>query len=264
GSRALWSMGAVLYDRLTPVQSLSANQSLKSPNHQYDLIMQGDGNLVIYRSGGGAVWSATTSGANTLVMQGDGNLVIYRSGGVAVWSSGTAGKAGAYVRIQDDGNLVIYQGSAAVWASNATPVPAGWACYSTYNQACVSQFGYTGQSTWGYQGDPWGNNCTNYAAFRLDHNGARNPGSLGNADKWAVNARNKGLTVNQTTAVGAIAQWNSQHVAYIDWVSSDGNQIAISETSFGGTFNGKTYTSSSGRRVLTRGVSGWPDNIIHF
>ncbi|MEP7192142.1 MAG: CHAP domain-containing protein [Actinomycetota bacterium] len=156
--------------------------------------------------------------------------------------------------------------AAQLYPATAVAAPAGWACYSTYNQACVSQFGYTGQSTWGYPVDAWGNNCTNYAAYRLANNNSsnNNPGNLGNADQWAVNARNKGFAVNQTTAVGAIAQWNSTHVAYIDWVSSDGNQIAVSETSYGGTVNGKTYTSSSGRRVLTRGASGWPDNIIHF
>jgi hypothetical protein len=37
GSRALRSMGAVLYDRLMPGQSLSVNQSPKSPNRQYEL-----------------------------------------------------------------------------------------------------------------------------------------------------------------------------------------------------------------------------------
>ena len=44
----------------------------------------------------------------------------------------------------------------------AHAAPVGWACYGAYNQACVSQFGYVGQSTWGYPVDPSGNNCTNY------------------------------------------------------------------------------------------------------
>ena len=41
---------------------------------------------------------------------------------------------------------------------------------------CISQYGYTGQSVWGYPVDGGGNNCTNYAAFRLSRNGAVNPG----------------------------------------------------------------------------------------
>ncbi|MGB7962225.1 MAG: CHAP domain-containing protein [Propionicimonas sp.] len=146
----------------------------------------------------------------------------------------------------------------------AHAAPVGWACYGAYNQACVSQFGYVGQSTWGYPVDPSGNNCTNYAAFRLAQNGAANPGNLGNANQWDDNARAKGFSVNQTAAVGAIAQWESQHVAYIDWASADGNEIAISETSYGGTYNGVVVKSSSARRVVTRGSASWPSNIIHI
>ncbi|MEP7192267.1 MAG: hypothetical protein ABI903_05325, partial [Actinomycetota bacterium] len=166
GSRALWSMGAVLYDRLTPGQSLSANRSLTSPNHQYELIMQGDGNLVVYRSGGVAVWSSSTSGANTVIMQGDGNLVIYRSGGVAVWSSGTVGKAGAYVRMQDDGNVVIYQGTTIVWASNRPAVDNFVAnnmgrqlsnASGTYPGECVSLVSQYLLQVYGITTGAWGN-----------------------------------------------------------------------------------------------------------
>jgi surface antigen len=156
--------------------------------------------------------------------------------------------------------------TALTLAAPATAAPDGWTCYSQYNQACVSQFGYTGQSTWGYPVDAWGNNCTNYAAFRLAANGATNPGNLGNADVWDDNARVKGIRVDQTPAVGSIAQWETMHVAYVDWVSPDGNQIAISETSYDIWLNGVHYVSSSGRRVLNRGGTGWPSDLefIHL
>jgi hypothetical protein len=64
----------------SPDQSLSAGQSIWSPNGAYELIMQTDGNLVEYGSSG-ALWATGTSGSNNHVtMQTDGNLVIYSSG----------------------------------------------------------------------------------------------------------------------------------------------------------------------------------------
>ena len=37
-----------------------------------------------------------------------GNLVIYSSGGGAIWWTGTVGYPGARLAVQSDGNLVIY------------------------------------------------------------------------------------------------------------------------------------------------------------
>ncbi|MFC4066894.1 hypothetical protein [Actinoplanes subglobosus] len=52
-------------------------------------------------------------GKCVLVMQDDGNLVLYDTGGAynpsaARWSSGTYGNAHAYARFQSDGNFVLY------------------------------------------------------------------------------------------------------------------------------------------------------------
>jgi hypothetical protein len=85
------------------------------------LAHQGDGNVVVYDAarGGRAVWSTGTHGRATtgLVMQGDGNFVLY-NGTRAVWASGTAGRAGAVLAVQDDGNVVIYApGPRPVWAT---------------------------------------------------------------------------------------------------------------------------------------------------
>src|SRR5262249_45360813 len=61
---------------LTPNQVLTANQSVSSPNGQYQLVMQGDGNLVEYGPGGQVIWHAATNGnpGARAIMQGDGNL----------------------------------------------------------------------------------------------------------------------------------------------------------------------------------------------
>ena len=49
------------------------------------------------------------NGTTRLVMQVDGNLVLYPvSNGSALWASGTAGKPMASLLMQPDGNLVGY------------------------------------------------------------------------------------------------------------------------------------------------------------
>lgn len=78
----------------------------------YTLSWQGDGNLVLYRSGN-AVWSSHTSGrGGSLNFQGDGNLVIRDSGNQAIWSSKTpdnwwGGKGGAQLRLIPNGSMSI-------------------------------------------------------------------------------------------------------------------------------------------------------------
>ena len=106
---------------LTANQQLTANQSLASCNGGYTLIMQGDGNLVLYQ-GGTALWASNTAGsaADEAIMQGDGNLVLYTSSGTPVWASNTAGNAGAYLEVQNDGNVVIYSASGSTLWSTGT------------------------------------------------------------------------------------------------------------------------------------------------
>jgi hypothetical protein len=104
---------------LTANQELTASQSLASCNGDYTLIIQGDGNLVLYQ-GGTALWASNTAGsaADEAIMQGDGNLVLYASSGTPVWASNTAGNDGAYLDEQNDGNVVIYSASgSALWST---------------------------------------------------------------------------------------------------------------------------------------------------
>jgi hypothetical protein len=108
-------------DTLSANQQLSANQSIVSSNGEYQLIMQGDGNLVEYFQGR-ALWDSGTQGhpGAYVIMQGDGNLVVYRPGGVAIWSSHTNGHSGAHATLQNDANLVVYgQGGNALWVNGA-------------------------------------------------------------------------------------------------------------------------------------------------
>ncbi|KAB8029054.1 lectin [Fluviispira multicolorata] len=114
---------AAAIDTMYSGQTLYQGQQLESANHCFRLAMQNDGNLVLYRnSNNQATWASHTmnSGANRVVMQGDGNFVVYNSNGNAKWASGTNNHRGAWILIQNDGNLVIYSANSwnAIWASN--------------------------------------------------------------------------------------------------------------------------------------------------
>ena len=110
-------------DRLLPGQGLRMNQSIASDNRQFKLIMQGDGNLVLYKPDLRAAWASNTyhanSGSPSLFMQADGNLVMYDQTGKPMWASNTWGNPGAILVVKDDGNAVIQDSSGHVlWATN--------------------------------------------------------------------------------------------------------------------------------------------------
>ena len=122
----------------TPVRGDGSDKS--------SLVLQTDGNLVLYSAAHRALWASGTkgSGATRLVMQDDGNLVLYPASGPAVWATHTgrallppgsrltAGQAllnrvsnvhgGPYTRLamQTDGNLVVYYGRKAVWSTHTS------------------------------------------------------------------------------------------------------------------------------------------------
>ena len=105
---------------LNPNEQLNIDGFLTSTNGMFRLLMQRDGNLVLYRMvDQQPIWQSGTAGlpSQCALMQTDGNFVVYGPNG-ALWQSGTAGRAGAGLLMQDDGNLVIYYGQSPVWATN--------------------------------------------------------------------------------------------------------------------------------------------------
>ena len=96
---------------------LFPDETLWSCDGRFVLVMQGDGNLVLYTSDLEALWHSGTHGYSGAwaAMQDDGNLVVYTSSGSALWASHTQGHPGAVLWVQDDGNLVIYDGPTAIW-----------------------------------------------------------------------------------------------------------------------------------------------------
>lgn len=97
--------------KLVKNQQLSLGESLFSQNKLFQFVLQKvDGNLVLYK-GKDPLWDANTQGQGgvRLIMQDDGNLVLYRPDMQPVWSSGTQGHLGAFFQVQDDGNAVVYE-----------------------------------------------------------------------------------------------------------------------------------------------------------
>lgn len=113
---------------IKPGTRLNANMVVYSSNKLYFLAMQNDGNLVLYKTGSGAVgttalWSSGTwghSGAYA-IFQKDGNLVVYpQFAGGALWNSNTPNQGAKKLIVQTDGNMVIYSATSALWATNTT------------------------------------------------------------------------------------------------------------------------------------------------
>jgi murein DD-endopeptidase MepM/ murein hydrolase activator NlpD len=144
-------------DRLKSGERLNAGQRLNSPNGRSSLIMQTDGNLVVYHFYGSqwlAKWATGTDGVSgaRVVMQTDGNLVVYDSQWRPRWASNTNGAYGSFLVMQNDGNLVIYdpQGRPR-WASNTVcEMSSGW-YWPTGTDDLGSYLGWLDINTgWGY------------------------------------------------------------------------------------------------------------------
>lgn len=103
---------------LSTGHALTTRHSLRSG--AYRLVMQSDGNLVLYGRSK-ALWSTGTIGrdADRLVVQSDGNLVLYSSKKVPLWSSCTAGDGPDRLVLQSDGNLVLTARSTIAWRLDA-------------------------------------------------------------------------------------------------------------------------------------------------
>ncbi|HWO20648.1 MAG TPA: hypothetical protein VNO30_17890 [Kofleriaceae bacterium] len=126
-----------------------------SANNLYVLIMQTDGNLVLYQVVGApptpggsfagyAIWATMTNSTSdpgaTFAVQTDGNLVVYDANQNALWASGTANQAPPQeLSIQTDGNLVLYDTAGGVLWSTGTYVNLAQ-LLPTLQQGCAGRF----------------------------------------------------------------------------------------------------------------------------
>lgn len=125
GRKSCWPAPRQHTDRLTSdgvggYTNLLEGESIYSSNKMYFLTLQTDGNLVLYTvATGKAKWAAGTYnkgtvGSRQLVMQGDGNTVLYNVN-QAIWNTGKNSTDAPFsFVIQNDGNGVVYGRSGRV------------------------------------------------------------------------------------------------------------------------------------------------------
>jgi serine protease len=109
-------------DRLSAGQQLFSGQRLTSPNGQYTLVMQADGNLVVWAPGSRPIWDTRSWGnaGARMAVQADGNLVVWAADRRVLWHSDTWGQSGGRLVLQDDGNVVLTNsGGTAIWQTGA-------------------------------------------------------------------------------------------------------------------------------------------------
>jgi hypothetical protein len=111
-------------------RSNSADDTVTASNKAFQLVMQRDGNLVVYQldaQGERAVptWASNTTGnaGAQARLQDDGNLVVYRPDGTTpVWASNTANRRGANLQLGDDGALALYLAGEVVWTARGSGI----------------------------------------------------------------------------------------------------------------------------------------------
>ncbi len=168
-----------LGSRLLPGQSMTSTQYLSSPNGQHVLAADGAmrGGVGLYLAGPMAspldnlaisFTNSTVAVSNVLVMQTDGNLVLYTNG-MPTWSSNTYGNPGAWAAMQDDRNVVVYSaanrplfatGTTSTYVSSINVPPISW---NSYLKSGYYLFSPDGQYKLVMQGDG------NLVQYRMSH-----------------------------------------------------------------------------------------------
>jgi hypothetical protein len=104
-------------------EALYQGQYIHSPNGRYTLILQGDGNLVIYKDAiiaSNVIWYTNTYGnpqISAAIMQTDGNFVLYDNNYTPYWNTYTYMYPGAFLALLDNGILFIFKNGRPVWHS---------------------------------------------------------------------------------------------------------------------------------------------------
>ena len=258
--RAVWYWaGGYVGDTGNGGTVLGVGDYMYSSNHAYFLVMQGDGNLVLYHraaQGNVALWSSGAQGGGAFAqMQYDGNLVVY-NGGVAKWSSNTADFPSSTLRVQDDGNLVIYNAGHAVWSWSpgytgdtggpGTVLAAGQYMYSSNHAYFLVM-----------QGD---GNLVFY------HRAAQ-----GNVALWSSGAQGGGAFAqmqydgNLVVYNGGVAKWNSGTAGHAgaffrvqddsNFVIYEGNSALWTRASGGSPGGGGSGPPGSGQAVVNAAAS---------
>ncbi|ABF11417.1 pre-peptidase C-terminal domain-containing protein [Cupriavidus metallidurans] len=128
GSTVVKRWGGVTGVALTEVKKIAAGGKLNSgvtlTAGSVSLVMQGDGNLVIYDTAHKAVWASNTNsvdnqGAHLNMQATDGNLVMYTPAGKAIWASNTNDNRGEFMVFGSDACMSLQTGSRVSWFTAA-------------------------------------------------------------------------------------------------------------------------------------------------
>lgn len=114
-------------DWLAPGQRLLPGWFMTSQNWSCKLIMQHDGNLVLYGADDAVRWASDTDRrpGSSLIFQDDGNVVIYDPQGEPIWATDTDGHASDFLRLGGDCTAVLTEGEPIIWRA---PEPVGMCC----------------------------------------------------------------------------------------------------------------------------------------
>jgi hypothetical protein len=152
-------------ETLSSGSQLIPGEEISSNNGYFALTLQQDGNVVLYKANNGTpvivdpIWATGTNDftPGNLIMQGDGNLVLYpQGGGNARWASGTSGNNGAFLNVENNGRIVIYRAGSttptrnnALWMSDFPPHDSVITGYYewTYNNPLSLPPTYLGEPT---------------------------------------------------------------------------------------------------------------------
>jgi len=217
---------------IEPGQYLAAPALTPGGPSPYELIMQTDGNLVVYNAAYRPLWDSQTNGrpgAYAVLQSSDGNLVVYSTSGQALWSAYVPTSPGDRLCMQSDGNAVVYSpANSPLWAT-MTPITA------VPGQTLTANPGAPGQCTWWaeHQFLDWTGTYINTLGIN---------GTNGNALYWAYNAAHRGWATGSTPRIGSIAVFQPGvagagsvgHVAWVTEVYPSQNAIEISEMNFKG------------------------------
>lgn len=98
------------------VSVLEVNQAWTT--NRIRMVMQTDGNLVVYNEKNKPIWASMTFGSNhRAIFQADGNLVIHNASDRPIWAAGSHGNSGARLVLRVDAKVVIMNGSRVVWST---------------------------------------------------------------------------------------------------------------------------------------------------
>lgn len=105
---------------------IGVGQKIYSENGRYFIVVQEDGNFVMYRNDMAVRFATYKYGSGNFAwMQNDGNFVHYTSTTQPLWHTHTFNNPGAFLAVQNDGNLVVYSSiGQGLWSIGAEPSPA--------------------------------------------------------------------------------------------------------------------------------------------